>query len=460
MKIGYAKLGRSIPLTRDRWGFVGGDDEPMLVLQTLARRHPEHEFTVVGKCSADPLTAENGFPSNVTNSWDTIREEVRLASAGSPSPLSVADKQRITRRYMELVQPIFSDLDGLIIWTGQHGTSNNVIPKVGRGWDDVTSPQDAFIYYGSYLVAGINIWRSADPVAREEVWLCPDARNYVKARDLKWPLLNPVLGQFDWTRQEKNERWGDTRQPAECGFPASKWEGSHVWVSPQKYVYSRLEICGITPEHMNTEFGPWEGRKRFGLFINEARAYVKHNRFDAMRDWVLPLEPDFVHGQWPKASQEKLGRVIEPAPFDQYYDILRSVACSFTTPTSGTGWATTKPWQSFATGTVIFFHPQYDTQGNVIPTLKQVREGKVDHDDELKTLATWLRVETPEQLAKRVDAVSSSRETWEWLATAQRRMYDRACTDMNYLHMIERRVGLRDTSTEPWAADGRLEARV
>jgi len=455
MRIGYAKIGRSIPLRRERWGFVGGDDEPMLVLQTLARRHPEHEFVIVGKCSDDVPTEADGYPPNVTNAWNDVRDEIRATSAGCPSPLSMDNKVRITQRYREITGEMFQGLDQMILWTGQHGTSNNPIPKVGSGWDDITSPQDAFVYYGSYLVSGINMWRAANPIDREEVWLCPDARNYIKARDLKWPLRHPVLGQFEYTRSEKNERWGDTRSPEECGFNA-KWEGDHVWVAKQHYAYSRLEICGITPEHMNTEFGPWEGRRRFGLFINEARGYVKHNRLDAMRDWVLPLEPDFVHGQWPKASQEKLGRTVTPAPFDQYYDLLRSVACSFTTPTSGTGWATTKPWQSFATGTVIFFHPQYDTQGNVIPTLKQIQEGKVDHDPDLKQLATWLRPSTPEELRVRVDAVSSSRETWEWLAGQQRAMYDRACTEMNYLHMIERRTGLRDTSSEPWTAAGQL----
>lgn len=450
MRIGYAKLGRSIQLSRDNWGFVGGDDEPMLVLQTLARRHPEHEFVVVGKSSKDELTPALGYPSNVYNGWNDIRDEMKAASVGMAK-----DKPAAAARYRTIIQPMFDSLDGLVIWTGQHGTSNNPIPKVGGGWDDVTSPQDSFMLYGSYLIAGINMFRRFDPLTREEVWLCPDARNYVKARDLKWPIRNPVLGQFTFTRTEKNERWGDTRTPAECGFQAEV-EPNGVWVAPQPYIYSRLEICGITPEHMNTEFGPWEGRRRFGLFINEARAYVTRNRADAMREWVLPLNPDFVHGQWPQASQEALGRTIVPAPFDQYYDLLRSVATSFTTPTSGTGWATTKPWQSFATGTVIFFHPYYDTQGNVIPTLEQVNAGMVDHDPDLKNLASWLRVRTPEELRLRVDAVSSSRETWEYLAGIQRRMYDDACVKMDYLHSIERRLGLRDTSNELWRADGTL----
>lgn len=449
MRIGYAKIGRSIPLSRANWGFVGGDDEPMLVLQTLARRHPEHEFVVVGKCSRDETTTDLGYPPNVRNGWNDVRDEIRVASSG----MTTETKPAVAARYREIIQPMFDSLDGLVVWTGQHGTSNNPIPKVGGHWGDVTSPQDSFLYYGSYLVSGINMFRRSDPLQREEVWLCPDARNYIKARDLKWPLRHPVLGQYNYSRTEKHERWGDTRTPQECGFDAEV-EPNGVWVAKQSYAYSRLEICGITPEHMDTDFGPWEGRRRFGLFINEARSYVRLNRADAMRDWVLPLEPDFVHGQWPKKSQEALGRVIEPAPFDQYYGLLRSVATSFTTPTSGTGWATTKPWQSFATGTVIFFHPNYDTQGNIIPTLDQIKAGAIDHDPDLKMLASWLRVSSPEELRIRVDAVSSSRDTWTYLAGVQRRLYDDACTKMEYLHSIERRLGLRDTSTEPWRADG------
>lgn len=428
-----------MPLDMANWGFVGGDDEPPLVAKTLARRHPDVEFVLVGRNSGeDPSSL--GFPANITNPWTGLRpvvsEECRRAGGDATKTVEILDHYTLE---------MFRNLDGLIVWTGQHGTSNSRIPKVGGEWvqDDLTNPQISFINYASYVVRGINAFRAANPLEREEIWLCPDARNYVKARDLKWPMRHPVLGQYNWSRMEKHERYNDTRTPEECGFAGSVLS-SHLWHARHHYIYSRLEVCGVTPEHMNTEFGDWSGRKgQFGLFINEARAYVKNNRFDILRDWVLPLNPYFVHGKWPPERQQELGREITSVPFTEYYDKLRSVVCTLTTPTSGTGWATTKPWQSFATGTVCFFHPAYDTQGHVIPTTAQVTAGEVDHDEELKHLAQWLRVDSPEQLAKRVAAVSSSPETWKWLVTKQRQMYDQACEELRYAQLIEERLGLR-----------------
>src|SRR5690606_24452107 len=139
------------------------------------------------------------------------------------------------------------------------------------------------------------------------------------------------------------------------------------------------------------------------------------SRFTAMRDWVLPLEPDWVHGTWSKESQEKLGRTIEPAPWEAYYPQLHSVRCTFTTPSSGSGWATTKPWEAFAAGTVCFFHPVYDDQYNILAEAPDY-------------LYAWLRVSTPEELKVRVDHLNSRAggSDWQALVASQRAHFDRA----------------------------------
>jgi hypothetical protein len=432
-----------MPLDPSAWGVVGGDDEPPLLLKTLALAHPEVEWVIIGRNSGEkPMDV--GLPSNVTNPWVDILPNLKADLRQAKSTL---EKIAI---YDQYTLDLFRNVDELVIWTGQHGTSNSPIPKVGAGWDDVTQPQEAFVNYASYAVRGINAFRQIDPLSREEIWLCPDPRNYLKCRDLKWPPLHPVLGQFDFTRTDKHERYTDTRSPEECGFSdaVTKVDGN-VWTAHHEYIYSQLEICGILPEHVNAEFsGDFYGRRQFGLFINEARSYVKHNRLDALTQFVLPLQPDFIHGKWTPASQETIttlgGPVIQPAPAEAYYDLLRSVKCTFTTPSSGSGWATTKPWQSFATGTICFFHPEYDTQGHIIPTKDQVEawESSVGIDDERIHLAKWLRVDSPDELRKKVDAVSSSPDTWAWLATTQRRLYDKACNERRIIKLIEERLRL------------------
>lgn len=425
-----------MPLSPASWGVVGGDDEPPLLLKTLAARYPQHEFVIVGRNSGES-PGDVGLPSNVTNPWSSLLSELKVRL----KDVKGVDKKIAV--YDDLLMPLFTDLDGLIVWTGQHGTSNSPIPVVGSGWEKVTQPQEAFVNYASYVIRGINAWRAGNPLEREEVWLCPDPRNYLKCRDLLYPPRHPVLGQFNFTKKEKHERYGDRRDPSDVGFEA-EWEGDHVWVAEHRYKYSQLEVCGIWPEHIDARYADnFEERDHFGLFINEARSYVKHNRLAAMREYVLPLKPVFVHGKWCEGSLATIkdlgGPSIEPAPAEVYYDKLRSVKCTLTTPSSGSGWATTKPWQAFATGTVCFFHPEYDTQGHIIPTIEQAKSWAFK-DLNLPHLALWLRVTSPEDLQKKVAAVSSSRETWEWLTQAQRALYDKASKDRRIIHHIAERL--------------------
>lgn len=444
MRVGYGKIGRAIGLTPNSWGVVGGDDEPPLLLKTMAERWPEHTFVLLGRNSGEN-PQEAGFPPNVENPFTELRADLLALSKGNHSPLTIPELYKTAPGLIQLWAPVFDTLDAVVMWQGQHGTSNYPIPKTD-GSGQVTRPQDAFVYYVGPMIGGINRWISKDPMNREVVWLCADPRNYLKCRDLAWPPRD-VLGQFNFSKKEKHWRYRETGSPSDYGFKGD-WVGgdptTNTWHAEHEYIYSRLEICGILPEHVPSDFSTdWSGRAHFGLFINEARAYVAHNRFDALRDYVLPLNPYFINGKWSTKSLEKLKTMgrdpIEPAPADVYYDKLRSVRCTLTTPSSGSGWATTKPWQSFGTGTVCFFHPRYDIQGHIIPTLEQVEKGEVE-DPELAQLAKWLRIRNPEDLRKRVDHLNRDQGAWDWITQQQRRLYDDACRDRVILDHIEKRM--------------------
>jgi len=431
MRIGYSKIGRNMPLSQDSWGFVGGDDEPPLLLKDLAERNPQHEFVLCGRNSGEN-PADVGLPSNVTNPWTEWRPILKAAKPKTrPERLAWFDAN---------ILPTFRDLDHHIVWLGQHGTSNSPIPQITKGcqeWDgELTDPQDSFMQYVSYILRGISSWRTrlmSEGNRREEIYVIADGRNHHKARDAKWPITEPILGQFKMTRTSKYERYNDWKSPQEYGYEGTVEPGSNnrVWCVKQHYVYSRLEICGILPWHIDSEYNDkWEGREHFGLFINEARKVMGPKaRMPILRDWALPLGPAFVHGKWSAESLVDLNRDIQPAPWDLYYPLIRSVRSTFTTPSSGTGWATTKPWQAFAVGTVCFFHPWYDTQNNIL-------------SDAPPELTEWLRVKTPADLRKRVEYLDTEagREAWQWLVQAQRAHYDKAVTELRHLTMIEDRL--------------------
>lgn len=446
--IGYGKLGRSMPLTLERCGNLGGDVEMAAVVKEMAHRHPDDTFVLVGRNDGSK-PSDVGLPSNVVNPWadgwlDTMRDFMRSLKASKPKGegLTTDDQIKIVTFMDELTGVTFENLDAMVMWVGQHGTTNAPIQSIQQPWT-VTKPYDWSIYYASYMLRGINRWRDVDPWNREEISLNADARNHHKMRDLKWPLRHPILGQYNYTRALKHHRYGALGSPATVE-KYKQWEpyvdhtepDPFLWCGKSTTVYARLEVNGLRP---GTPFGDlisynedWYGRGRFGLFINEARAIgIKPEmaRLPIFKEWVAPLDPDFVHGTWSDKAKLELGRDIQPAPWSDYYPRLHSVRCTLTTPSSGSGWATAKPWEAFAAGTVCFFHPAYDSQDNILG----------DADPELKR---WLRVPSPSALKARVQHLNSEAgiSDWRWLVHAQREHFNDALRDLTYMQMIEKRI--------------------
>ena len=416
-----------MPLTLNKCGNLGGDVEMVPVVKALAERHPEDTFLLLGRNTGE-VPSEVGLPSNIINPWaswdwaNQLRERGKwirenFAHNANGSDLTIEGHQRMRDIFDDLTLETFRSCDGHVFWVGQHGSTNTPIPMV-NDHTKLTKPYDWCTYYVSFILQGINAWRDDDP-NREEIWLNADARNKLKMRDLKYPLKHPVLTQFDFTHDLKHEQY----------------DGVRILSSHVKNVYSRLEVNGLAPGtpfgNLITYNGDYDRPYTFGLFINEARAIgVKKgmSRADALNHWVIPSSPNWIHGTWSAEGQRHVGREIKPAPWDQYFPMLNKTLCTFTTPSSGSGWATTKPWEAFAAGTVCFFHPEYDKQNHI---LKDAPLG----------LAEWLRVKTPRELRLRLAAVAANPHTFRWLIEKQRMHFDNAMQDKRYIHMIEERLG-------------------
>lgn len=427
MRVGYGKIGRVIEIDPKKWGEAGGDNEPPFLLLSLARKHPDITWVMLANNSgwAPPLP-------NIENPWLQWKEALKIPKG--------ATKQEIVALHDRVTMPLYGTLDGIIMWIGQHGTTNAPLPKT----EDralTTSAQDSFVRYASHQLRGINYWRKDDPVAREEIYLLPDVRNYIKFRDTKWPRLHPVLAQFSFAKTQWCERYGDPRTPEETGFTkAVEFVEDGKWKAKDHYVASGLELVGV--QDRKADLPGWADRENFGMVINENRNYGMRpelTRLYAMQKYVMPLDPSWIHGAWQEKSLAQLGMDIQPLPYHQIFDKMVHTKSTLTTPASGSGWATAKPWESFSTGTICFFHPSYDTQGNIIPRLDEVGDIL---DDDLKALTRWLRIGTPEDLKKRVDAVSNDQGTYEWLRDMQYKLFDAAMEDQRCITMIEKRLGL------------------
>ncbi|OFW55820.1 MAG: hypothetical protein A2Y75_05235 [Candidatus Solincola sediminis] len=435
MIIGYGKIGRSMPLSLAKCGTLGGDVECAAIVNTLARRHPDDTFILLGRNSGE-RPSDVGMPANVINPWIEWQPYLRAwinTSGMNHANLSVYEQRRLHAFFAGLTEETFVNCDAHVWWLGQHGTTNMPIPKIGAR-DVLTKPHDWCAYYVAFALSGINAWRESDPIRREEIYLNADPRNWPKMRDLKWPLRHSVLAQYDYVTNIKHERYSDTRQPMDTDFGLyATNEEPGVWRSTVRSVYSGLEINGLFP---GTPFGDlvsfndtWENRDRFGLFINESgkTGNAKMQRVTAFEEWIAPQNPNWVHGKWSDSSLTRLGRSISPAPWDQYFPRLHSVRATFTTPSSCSPWATTKPWEAFAAGTVCFFHPEYDKQNHILRNADP-------------TLQHMLRVKTPAQLASHIDAVNNNRDLWKTIVRLQREHFDNAMTEHKFLSMIEERI--------------------
>jgi hypothetical protein len=79
---------------------------------------------------------------------------------------------------------------------------------------------------------------------------------------------------------------------------------------------------------------------------------------------------------------------------------------------------------------VCFFHPKYDDQNNIL-------------SDAPKELQDWLRVESPEQLKKRVDYLGQNESAWHWIIDAQRAHFEQRYEETHGgIIAIEKRLGL------------------
>lgn len=441
-RIGYGKIGRSWNLDRTKATSIGGDIDVINALVRLAERHPQHEFVLVGKNSGEN-PQEMGYPDNVSNPWSEWRNNWRSV----PEPTR-ADE--MIDHFRSISGNIHETLDHMIVWAGQHGSANSRIPMIGSDWitapgtealggdhtagqqltnafndvvtggvgENLATPQYAFVHYISWYLDFISRWREQGPgpLRREEIWLCPDPRNYLKCREKRWPIRYPVLAQYDFLKYHKSERFGRFPDELQQLDPTGFRENS-LWVSNVAYCYSGLELTAVA-DPSSIPFDPTPGPHKFGMVVNENLTNVKDNRLELLKTWVLPNFPDAeIRGHWTEKSQLSLNRVFEPVPYREVMGVMKSFATTLTTPASGSGWATAKPWEAFALGSVCFFHPRYDDQQHILPA--------DSGDADVEMLRSFLRVSSAQELARKVDEVTSQPELYFAVVTAQRRVYER-----------------------------------
>lgn len=450
MRVAYTKIGRTQAYDPQNWGVAGGDWEAPILVNRLARAYPEVEFVLVGH-NDGAVPGDVGLPPNVVNPFVDLREDVRRAERvinveGTPP---VENSLTYIGYMRKIWDEVLNSCDHIIIWMGQNDTINQPIPKVD-GTQGLGASRMIYIRCVSYIFSWLNAWREQDPHNREPIWLCSDIWNMLKGRDLAWPQRSPVVSQYNFTRKQAAYRYGlEPFDPSETGWgDVARLHSKHpgCWEWDLRYEYAGLELGSCVPDAMFQYNDQWEGRRRLGVMINQSRAVS--GRDAILKEWIRPTFPDWIIGNWDEGRAPD----IKPYPWHSLPQLLGTVRSTLAIPIKLTmSWATPKAWEMFAAGTVCFFHPKYDDQGHILPTLRQCdeleREGRGEH---LVHLARWLRVKTPAELRKRVDHLNTNQADWEWLVQAQRAVYNVAREENLCLNRIGQMMGMsQDTLRRP-----------
>jgi hypothetical protein len=360
----------------------------------------------------------------------------------------------------------------VVMQHGQSGTSHHSIPQSKSTWAQfyedplthATTPQDWGCAYAGFLVKGLNILGDRTNGTAPVVWLVPDPRNYVKARDLKWPTgCDDILAQYSYTREQRHERWLDPRTPTQIGF--GDWcrpeRDGELWIAQHTYRYGGLELM-ILPDDWETWLqADFVDRRPAGIATTSFKDQLSQEprRSQLVATYLLDTWPNAeVFGKWDKDSLKDVppGTVTENPP-TQFVAQLNRWRTTLALPALGSSWTAAKPYQCFAAGTVCFHVGRLDDQGWVLPSRREtpgthlvgevggvrfysVRDNWTDQDLQL---AAWLRVESVDEYAVRSRVVANDANIWRWLVTAQRDLLKRHW-DQHYVETeIERRLGLR-----------------
>jgi len=290
------------------------------------------------------------------------------------------------------------------------------------------------------------------------VWIDTDPRNFLKARDIKWPTgCDDILAQYTYRKTARHERFMDPRSPEELGFKAKTDRDGEIWIAEHKYRHCDLELM-ILPDNWESWGKPgWSERKDAGIATTSFVRMLKGGelrRSQLVKRWLLDWRPDAdVYGKWDAGSLADVPsdtvKLNEPHEFQS---LLERWKVTLALPALGSSWTTAKPYQCFAANVVTFLVGALDDQGWILPTTRQgpgtrlvapglwsIREDWTSTDLEL---AYWLRVETAEEFRIKAAELVDNEGSWNAIVGAQRGLLRRRWDEALLETTIAKRLNL------------------
>ena len=363
--IGFGKLGKSVKFLRNKYSPIGGDNEASCTLRALANRNPDKTFWIVGRTDYGYL---NDAEKHDIFPYDNVRDVWGGRSIGP---------EHYNESYFNHVVNYFKDngvvLDYTVLMVGQIGsvTIPNKILKVN---DPDAGPCASVLDMTKGYTTGITTWLNESKPKYIEIVNDP---RYVmnQARDI-FHLPEKSLGQYDYEyiSNKINSYEDQTRTP-----------------TPVKSVYAGMETA-FCIDYDHGVSANTNRNTNFMMVLNEG----KPSRYKMLKEWILDHNNDVdIYGKWADDIVENDSRFKGTLKIDAVQQKLQDVKFTFIIPIKK-GWVTSKYIEMIHAGVIPFLHPTYDEQRHT-------------------AIPDFLRVDTPQQLAERIEILSNDSHKYNQL---------------------------------------------
>lgn len=374
MNIVIGKLGRSISSNSNKWSATGGDNEPFIIFDSLARSFPEHTFYMIGKSDFFRNKYYNR-PSNIINLWDSFKSK---SYKHLPILEGYKEQEKDEHKYIEKkIEELKSSnikLDFGIIMAGPVSSINfsDKGLKKTDGSNEFAKTINIVKFYVSSLYEFLNETKTP--------WVClgPDPRYFNFGKD----LFNPpkkIISQYNGKTTYKRFVSFKDQSLVEVTIPI-EYKGFE-----KTFLIGRKKPVQI------------KKTKRMTIVLNEG-GNKGLLRGPMLKEFILDHFEDVdVFGKW---SDEwmKDPRFKGPKMFNDLQPFLYNAKYTFIIPIQK-GWTTAKIWEMIYYGIIPFMHPYYDSQRNLdVPEI--------------------LRVSNPQELKERIDFLENNPDEYEYLLSS------------------------------------------
>lgn len=392
MNIAIGKIGRSMYFDKKSWSIYAGDDSPLIIYFTLARKYPEHTFYIIGasdftkykKSKSIGFNVKNGIPKNIVDLYGQSREFAGPERCRQKDTHIRGQEQwRILDDY---VTHTGVQLDFGLIMQGPDVTasiSGEGVLLINE--DKEITPMMMGANYVAPIFHLINRQRFPYYLINEDPRYVPP-----NGRDILWDEI-AVLSQIQtkkYKMKRLNEYRGRNFRDHYFDFRYSKIE--------RMFLADKKKIDFSNPDNIKVGENVYSKKNKFIIALNDGPA-----RLEYIKKWILDFHPETkIYGKWSETSKKALpDTFIEKGIVemeDQMWESMFTYIPAFDKRLKN--FVTQKPWKMIYYGIIPFYDKNsYDSEGY------------------FKEFPDYVKVSSPKEMWKKIDYLYEHKDEYKKL---------------------------------------------